>query len=79
MPSFIIREWNGYKIRVVPNYADNWRSFLWDMFRHELIPYLWGADIIFDLRVKLPHHHDKKERRSGVTNHMNEYRPLYNQ
>ncbi len=61
MPSFISREWNGYKIRVIPNYEDKWRSFLWDTFRHELIPYLWGADISFDLKVKLPQHHDKTE------------------
>lgn len=61
MPSFISRDLNEYKVRVVPNYEDNWRSFLWDMFRHELIPYLWGADIVFDIRIKPPKHFDKAE------------------
>jgi hypothetical protein len=59
MPAFIKRNWNGYRIQLLPH--DTIRNFVFIVFKHEIIPYLWGADIHFDLGIVTPEKHNIAE------------------
>ncbi|MGD0355495.1 MAG: hypothetical protein ABSB31_08645 [Dehalococcoidia bacterium] len=49
MPIFKEQRWESYKIKVQSN---NWLRALLGFFSlHDVIPYLYGKDILFDLRI----------------------------
>jgi len=54
MPAFIRCKWEDYRVAIIPSMSDKKRKALFIITKHELIPYLWGANIYFDLTVIPP-------------------------
>jgi hypothetical protein len=52
MPAFFMQDWNGYKIKIVPN--DRIRNFVRILLlTHDILPYFYGP-ISFDLKITTP-------------------------
>lgn len=60
MPSFIMQNWNGYTMKIVPHDFIR-RNIRLLLMNHDIIPYFYGP-ICFDLKIAIPKGKNKSEK-----------------